>query len=101
MRKCTGNLCSKNGVEFATCLTKCVPAKNMHLALVARECVFATKEPPGMLPNDKRFLCYYYCATTTCQFRGKGNRIGLPECVKWAVREIYPNEEEVNIDDAV
>ena len=68
----------------------------MSLSLVARECVFATKELPDIMPNDKRFLCYYCCVTTTCQFRGKGNRIELPECVKWAVREIYPNDNKLN-----
>ena len=96
MRKCTGNLCSKNGVEFATCLTTCVPAKNMSLALVARECVFATKELTSTPPNDKCFLRYYHCATTACQFRGKGNRIELPECVKWAVIELCPNGNKLN-----
>ena len=43
MRKCTGNLRSKNSVEFVACLATRVPAKNTSLSLVARERALRTK----------------------------------------------------------
>ena len=42
--ECSDNLCSKNGVEFVTCLTTCTPVKDIPIVLVTRECAFATKE---------------------------------------------------------
>ena len=90
--ECTGNLCSKNGVEFLTCLATFVPVKFISLELVARECVFATKELSDMLPNKEKNVCYYFHSITIYQFRGKVNRVELPECVKLAVRKLYPNE---------
>ncbi|KAL7524915.1 hypothetical protein ACHAXR_001740 [Thalassiosira sp. AJA248-18] len=63
--------------------------------MVARECVFANKDVELMSPSEKRFLLYYYFATTVYQFRGKGNRVELPECLKEAVRALYPNKQEV------
>ncbi|KAL7518122.1 hypothetical protein ACHAWF_000176 [Thalassiosira exigua] len=37
---CSGELCSKHGVEFVTCSTECIPVQEVSLSLVARECVF-------------------------------------------------------------
>ena len=54
---CGGRLCSKHGIYFSLCLSKCVPVENVSLAKVARECVFVTKDPKEMLPNHFRFLC--------------------------------------------
>lgn len=71
--ECNGEQCSKHGVEFVMCLTKCVPVETVSLALVARDCVFATRALNEMSPSDKRFLLYYYYATTIYQFHGKGN----------------------------
>lgn len=93
---CNGQLCSQHGVEFVVCLTECVPTvQSVSLALIARECVFVTKKLSEMTPSDKRFLLYYYYATTIYQFHGKGNRVELPECLKNAVRTLYPNEEQI------
>lgn len=91
--KCTGNLCSMHGVDFVVCLTECQPVHKVSLPLVARGCVFATREIGEMSQSDKRFLLYYYYATTVYQFHGKGNRVQLPECLKKAVRDLYPDEE--------
>ncbi|KAL7527143.1 hypothetical protein ACHAXR_001827 [Thalassiosira sp. AJA248-18] len=95
--KCQGELCSQHGVEFVVCLTECVPVESVSLPMVARECVFANKDVEMMSQSEKRFLLYYYFATTVYQFRGKGNRVELPECLKLAVRALYPNDQEVEI----
>jgi hypothetical protein len=89
--KCDGALCSKDGVQFIICLATCIPPQSISLSMVARDCVFATRELTEMSPSDKRFLLYYYYATTVYQFHGAGNRIILPECLKIAVRKLYPN----------
>ena len=73
--------------------------KEMSLALVTRECAFATKELSDVLPNGKLFSCCYHQAIAMYQFHGRSNRIVLPECIKRTVRELYPNEEEVSVDD--
>ena len=90
---CTGNLCSIHGTEFVVCLTQCVPVSEASLPLVARGCVFATREFEDMSQSDKRFLLYYHYATTVYQFHGKDNRIQLPECLKKAIRDSYPDEQ--------
>ncbi|KAL7545350.1 hypothetical protein ACHAWF_015516 [Thalassiosira exigua] len=92
---CNGELCSQHGVEFITCLTRCIPVQSVSLPSVARECVFVTKKHADMTPRDKRFLLYYYYATTIYQFHGKGNRVELPECLKRAVREHHPDAERI------
>ena len=66
---------------------------SISLELIARDCVFATREVGEMSNSDKRFLLYYYYATTVYQFHGKGNRVELPECLKTAVRALYPPED--------
>ena len=88
---CNGGECSKHGVVFVTCITECIPVGRVPLAFVARECVFATRKIDEMTPSDKRFLIYYYYATTVYQFHGRGNRVELPECIKRAVRSLHPN----------
>ena len=97
---CNGDLCSKHGVEFVTCLTECVPVESISLPLVARECVFATRKLEDMTSSEKIFLLYYYYATTIYQFYGKGNQVELPECVKRAVRALHPNEDQMETNNA-
>ena len=96
--KCNGELCSKEGVEFVVCITKCIRPESISLPMVARDCVFATREVRDMSPNDKRFLLYYYYATTVYQFHGAGNRVVLPDCLKGAVRELYPKPNFQNLE---
>ena len=91
---CTGRECSKHGVQFAVCVRKCVPIKGISLEKVARECVFVDKEFRDMTNRNKRFLLYYYYATSVYQFHGKGNRVDLPKCILSEVRSVYPDEEE-------
>lgn len=95
--ECNGEQCSKHGVEFVMCLTKCVPVESVSLALVARDCVFATRSLNEMSPSDKRFLLYYYYATTIYQFHGKGNRVKLPECLKAAIRALHPDDKDMDV----
>ena len=90
---CGERLCSKHGIYFSVCLSKCVPVENMSLAKVAWECLFVTKEPKEMLPNHFRFLCYYYYVTSAYQFHEKGNRVDLPDCIVAAIFEKYPDED--------
>ena len=90
---CGGRLCSKHGISFSTCLSKCVPVKNLSLSRVAQECVFVTMELHEMEPNHLRFLCYYYYATSVYQFHGKGNRVELPDCILDEIRDAYPNKD--------
>jgi len=89
---CSGEQCSRYGVDFIACITACIPVSSVSPAMVARECVFATKEVKDMSQSEKRFLMYYYYATTVYQFRGKGNRVELPNCLVAAVRARFPNE---------
>jgi len=90
---CNGSLCSKHGVEFITCITKCIPIRSVSLELTARDCIFVSKTVDEMSRSEKRFLVYYYFATTIYQFRGRGNRVELPECLLKAVRASYPSIE--------
>lgn len=87
---CNGSLCSKHGVSFDLCISELIPPETVPLPLVARECVFTTMEMKYMQPNHKRFLLYYYYATTIYQFHGAGNRVELPECLIYAIRKLYP-----------
>ena len=89
---CDGSRCSKHGVSFDLCLCQLIPPDAVPLPIVARECVFTTMEVKDMQPNHKRFLLYYYYATTIYQFHGAGNRVELPECVIYAVRKLFPSE---------
>ena len=88
---CTGNLCSTNGLHFVVCLSKCVPIEKVCLEKVASECVFVDRDLKDMEMRHKRFLVYYYYATSVYQFRGRGNRVELPKCIVSAVREKYPD----------
>ena len=92
--KCNGG-CWMHNVNFVVCLIECFPVDKVPLTMVARECVFATKDVFDMTQSEKRFLLYYYYATTVYQFRGRGNRVELPECLKSAVRALYPNDCEI------
>ena len=74
-KRCVGQICSKHGIDFTICLAKCVPIRNVSLSKVARECVFVNKELKDMSNKNKRFLLYYYYATSVYQFHGKGNRV--------------------------
>mmetsp|Transcript_54120 Transcript_54120/g.114984 ORF Transcript_54120/g.114984 Transcript_54120/m.114984 type:complete len:337 (+) Transcript_54120:163-1173(+) len=89
---CNGHICSKHGISFSICIAKCVPVENLSLEKVARECVFVTKDLKDMAPNNLRFLCYYYYATSVYQFHGKGNRVDLPDCLVNVIRETFPDE---------
>lgn len=91
---CSGQLCSKHGLNFSVCLAKCVPIEGISLARVAKECVFVTKEFKDMTNKNKRFLLYYYYATSVYQFHGAGNRIELPECIVSRVRQAYPDDKK-------
>ena len=77
------------------CITECIKPREVPLAIVAQECVFVTRDLEDMSQSDNRFLLYYYYATTVYQFHGKGNRIMLPECLKYAIRELYPNKQQM------
>jgi len=98
---CNGCLCSKHGVAFDLCLSKIIPPETVPLPIVARDCVFANMEVEDMSNSNKRFLLYYYYATTVYQFHGAGNRIDLPECVIYAVRDLYKrdNIDMTNVDE--
>ncbi len=89
---CNGELCTKCGVAFDACLSELIPPRSISLPLVARDCVFATMPVNDMANHHKRFLLYYYYATTVYQFRGSGNRVDLPECIIYAIRDIYHDE---------
>ena len=78
---CGGRLCSIHGVSLAVCLSDSVPVKNVSLERVARECVFVNREMNKMAPNQRRFLCYWYYATSVYQFHGKGNCTESPDCI--------------------
>ncbi|EJK66323.1 hypothetical protein THAOC_12765 [Thalassiosira oceanica] len=91
--QCDGTHCSKHGVHFIQCVTKCMPVSSVSLELVARDCCYATKAVAEMTNSEKRFLLYYYYATSVYQFCGKGNRVQLPECLIAAVRGLYPPEK--------
>eukprot|EP00985_Skeletonema_marinoi_P018418 scaffold10289_cov75-Skeletonema_marinoi.AAC.2 len=89
---CNGLLCSQHGVAFDLCLSTVIPPNTAPLAIVARDCVFATMDVKDMMNNHKRFLLYYYYATTIYQFHGAGNRVDLPECIIFAIRNLYPRD---------
>ena len=89
---CTGRGCSIHNVQFAVCVRKCVPIKGVSLETVARECVFVDKEFKDMTPKNKRFLLYYYYATSVYQFHGKGNRVELPNCIVSEIKKAHPDE---------
>ena len=88
--KCSGKVCSNHGIQFVVCVTECIPVADVSLTAVAKECVFATKPVPDMNPKEKRFLLYYWYATSVYQFRGKGNQVNLPNCLVWAIHALYP-----------
>jgi hypothetical protein len=88
--KCNGQVCSNHGIQFVVCVTECIPVADVSLTAVAKECVFATKPVPDMNPKEKRFLLYYWYATSVYQFRGKGNQVNLPNCLVWAIHALYP-----------
>lgn len=90
---CHGNICSKHDIEFVVCLTKCIPLDSISLERIARECVFVDRELKDMENRHKRFLYYYYYATSVYQFHGRGNRVELPECLVSVIRSAYPDEE--------
>ena len=91
--KCSGSKCSKHGISFSVCLAKCVPIHGVSLSRIAKECVFVTRQLKDMTNKDKRFLLYYYYATSVFQFHGKGNRVELPDCIVSEVREAYPGDK--------
>lgn len=93
--QCTGEMCSKHGVNFVVCLTQCVPVDSVSLTMVARDCVFANKDIAEMTQSEKRFLLYYYYATTVYQFHGKGNRVELLEYITYTTRPIQHSNIEV------
>ena len=91
--KCNGNLCSKHDIDFAVCLATCIPLADISLERIARECVFVDRELKDMENRHKRFLYYYYYATSVYQFHGRGNRVELPDCIVSVIRNAYPDEE--------
>ena len=90
-RPCGGEQCSKYGVSFENCIVTCIPIDDVALQIVADECVFARKDNiEEMEPKEKRFLFYYYYATSVYQFHGSGNRVDLPKCLLTAIRNAFP-----------
>jgi hypothetical protein len=67
-----------------------IPVTDVSLLAVTKESVFATKPVQDMTPKEKRFLLYYWHATSVYQFRGKGNRVNLPNCLVWVIHVLYP-----------
>ena len=92
--RCTCQLCSKHGIDFTICLAKFVPIHSVSLSKVARECVFVNKKLKEMSNKNKRFLLYYYYATSVYQFHGKGNCVELPDCIVSEVRRVYPDDDK-------
>jgi hypothetical protein len=88
--ECSGEVCSNHGIQFVVCVTECIPVTDVSLLPVAKECVFATKPVRDMTPKEKRFLLYYWYATSVYQFRGKGNRVNLPNCLVCVICALYP-----------
>ena len=89
--KCGGRFCSNHGIDFIACICKCVPLESISKERVARECVFATKDYKDMNNKNKRFLLYYFYATSVYQFHGKGNRVVLPHCLVSSIRKANPD----------
>jgi hypothetical protein len=68
--KCNGKVCSNHGIQFVACVTECIPVTDVFLTAVAKECVFTTKPVPDMTPKEKRFLLYYWYATSVYNLEG-------------------------------
>ncbi len=90
-------MCSKHSAKFVICITKYVPLDSISLDMVSWDYTFDDKDIKNMIPSDKRFLLYYYYATTVYQFHGSGNRVELPECLKTVIRSKYPNEHSIEM----
>jgi hypothetical protein len=87
--KSSGEVCSNHGIQSIVCVTECIPVTDVSLLAVAKECILATKPLRDMTPKEKRFLLYYWYPTSVYQFRGKGNRVNLPNCLVWVIRALY------------
>jgi hypothetical protein len=93
--KGSGEVCSNYGIQFVVCVTECIPVTDVSLLAAAKECVFATKPVRDMTLKEKIFLLYYWYATSVYQFRGKGNRVNLPNFLVWVIRALYPVNQMV------
>ena len=93
-KECDGQLCSTHGVKFLRCIRHCRPVSEVRLQPLARDCVFSRSEIVEELQmKEKRFLLYYYYATTVYQFHGAKNRVMLPSCLVNAIRNEYPEKD--------
>ena len=85
-------LCAIHGISFITCLCDAIPVTQLNLETVKADCYFATDDLDEMSPSHKRNMVYWWYATSVYSIVGKGNVGQLPQCLEYAIREKWPNE---------
>jgi hypothetical protein len=98
--ECRGRLCSQCGITFLRCITQCHPLENVDLEAAAMENPFADRPVDGMDNPDKRFVLYYWYATNIYSIFGKQNRVKLPPCLIWAIRNLHPSDNYMGHHEA-
>jgi hypothetical protein len=70
------------------------------LEAAAMENPFVDQPVDQMENPNKRFILYYWHATNIYSVFGKRNRVNLPPCLVWAIRNAYPSDHYTGHQEA-
>ena len=70
---CDGQLCSRYGIMFHTCITRILPPNEQILETIVVENPFVTKGVEEMDARERRFCYYYWYMTNVYFITGKCN----------------------------
>ena len=87
--------CAMYGLRFVTCVCDAIPLDNLNLETIKADCYFATDEVADMSNSHKRNMVYWWFATNVYTIVGKGNIEHLPLCLEYAIREKWPNPDDL------
>jgi hypothetical protein len=79
---CDGQLCSRYGIMFHTCITRILPPNEQILETIVRENPFVTKGVEEMDAGERRFCYYYWYMTNVYFITGNGNSREVPPCLE-------------------
>ena len=88
-------LCSVYGISMLQCVTKTNPVERLDLVTVSEDCFFADKKVEEMNNSEKRCMIYWWYATNIYSICGKNKRRQLPNCLVKAVRDTYPEADDI------
>ena len=77
------------------CICELHPVQRLNLQTLKEDCYFAKDEVEQMTNSQKRCMIYWWYATNIYSICGKNKRRQLPNCLVKAVRDAYPEADDI------